>query len=96
MIFCFCSTNIEKTTLTCNEYGVWKVTGKGYVGNTEIDIGGIPGETCVDFKTDDDELWCKYPNIPKCVDRTVKCSPAPNPQNDKTGKTVCLHFTFPY
>ena len=84
------STNIEKTTLTCNEYGVWKVTGKAYIGTNELDIGGISGETCVDFKPDDDELWCQYPNIPKCVDRTVKCSTAPNP--DKAYIKVCLHF----
>ena len=45
--------------------------------------GGINGETCSDYKSDDNELWCSYVLIPGCVDRTVKCSPPPNPAKAK-------------
>lgn len=35
-------------------------------------------QTCVDFKNDDNELWCKTVRIPDCVDRTILCSDPPS------------------
>ena len=48
--------------------------------------GGIDGETCTDWKADDDELWCSYVSIPACVDRTIRCDPPPSP--DKANNNV--------
>ena len=48
-------------------FRVWTVT------------GGIDGETCTDWKADDNELWCSYVLIPACVDRTIRCDPPPSP-----------------
>ena len=42
--------------------------------------GGLDGETCGDFRYDDDELWCSYVLIPPCVDRTIRCSTPPKPE----------------
>ena len=63
----FYSTNINTTTLSCNEYRYWSVE------------NGINGETCADKKLDDDELWCEDAVIPECVDRAILCTPAPVP-----------------
>ena len=65
------STNINKATFTCNQYGVWTVE------------GGLDGETCTDYISGDNDLdqslLCSFLNVPACVDRTVRCSPPPNP-----------------
>ena len=61
------STNINTTTLTCNEYTYWTVE------------NGINGETCADKEPNDDELWCEYVDIPSCVDRAILCSTPPMP-----------------
>ena len=43
-------------------------------------MNGIDGETCSDFKSGDSELWCNFVTIPKCADRTIKCSEPPTPE----------------
>ena len=43
-------------------------------------LNGIDGETCSDFKAGDTELWCNFVTIPKCADRTIKCSEPPTPE----------------
>ena len=58
--------NVCSTTLTCNEYGVWNVE------------NGVNGETCVDYKSGDNELWCKTVRIPDCADRTIYCTDPPS------------------
>ena len=40
---------------------------------------GIDGETCTDFLTTDNELWCRFASIPKCVDRSISCVEPPMP-----------------
>ena len=62
------STNINVTILTCNDHKFWTVK------------NGLNGETCVDKKSGDDELWCEYVMIPECVDRKILCSDPPMPE----------------
>ena len=68
----FYSTNINTITLSCNDFKFWTVT--GVTDN---------GETCANKKSDNDELWCEDVTIPKCVDRTILCTPPPMPNRAK-------------
>ncbi len=47
--------------------------------------GAIPGETCTDTDDTDSELWCDFLTIPPCEDRSIRCTPSPNPE--KANKT---------
>ena len=62
-------------------YRVWTVTGQKQIpgtSNTQEVSVELDGETCIDFKNDDSELWCKTVRIPDCVDRTILCSDPPS------------------
>ena len=59
---------------------VWTVQGLPKIPGTVTDglSLNLNGETCIDFKNDDNELWCKTVRIPDCVDRTILCSEPPS------------------
>ena len=54
---------------------------------------GIIGETCSDFKSDDNELWCENVYIPDCADRTIRCSKPPS--NPIMSEVKILYETDP-
>ena len=67
LISYYYSNNINDTVITCNKERYWAV-----------ERGGVEGETCLN-SGHDSELWCRTITQPMCHDRTIRCSPPPEP-----------------